>query len=67
MAEAEHSQPVFQMVGPSPWPIRGAFSALLLASGLILWVYDLIWPPWIVFSMTVVPAGRGSVRTRYSS
>lgn len=41
----------YQLVAPSPWPIRGAFSALLLASGLILWIYDLIWPPWIVFSL----------------
>ena len=54
MADANESRPTFQMVEPSPWPIRGAFSALLLASGLILWVYDLIWPPWIVFSLGVL-------------
>ena len=54
MADAPESRPPFQMVEPSPWPIRGAFSALLLASGLILWVYDLIWPPWIVFSLGVL-------------
>ncbi len=54
MSDAQESTPPFQMVEPSPWPIRGAFSALLLASGLILWVYDLIWPPWIVFSLGVI-------------
>ncbi len=54
MADAHETPPTFQMVEPSPWPIRGAFSALLLASGLILWVYDLIWPPWIVFSLGVI-------------
>ncbi len=41
----------YQLVAPSPWPIRGAFSALLLASGLILSISDLFWPPWHVFSL----------------
>jgi len=53
-AEPNGGGPIYQLVEPSPWPIRGAFSALLLASGLILWVYDLIWPPWIVFSLGVL-------------
>jgi cytochrome c oxidase subunit III len=55
MADAqEEIRNPYQLVEPSPWPIRGAFSALLLAAGLILWVYDLIWPPWILFSLGVL-------------
>jgi cytochrome c oxidase subunit III len=54
IAETEPGRPVYQLIDPSPWPIRGAFSALLLASGLIIWVYGLLWPPWIVFSLGVL-------------
>ena len=35
----------FHLVNPSPWPIVGAFSALFLVSGAILYMhYEMIWP-----------------------
>ncbi len=54
MAEAEPSRHEYQLVEPSSWPIRGGISALLLASGLLIWIYQLIWPAWIVFALGVL-------------
>ena len=35
----------FHLVNPSPWPLVGAFSALFLVSGAILYMhYDMWWP-----------------------
>ena len=35
----------FHLVNPSPWPIVGAFSALFLVSGAILYMhYEMLWP-----------------------
>ena len=35
----------FHLVNPSPWPLVGAFSALFLVSGAILYMhYEMLWP-----------------------
>ena len=35
----------FHLVNPSPWPLVGAFSALFLVSGAILYMhYEILWP-----------------------
>ena len=49
MAQEQTRRHPYHLVEPSPWPILGGFSALLLASGLIAWIYHLIFPPWVVF------------------
>nr|APC60869.1 cytochrome c oxidase subunit III [Diplomys labilis] len=34
-----HQMHAYHMVNPSPWPLTGALSALLLTSGLIMWFH----------------------------
>ncbi|MHA1114251.1 MAG: cytochrome c oxidase subunit 3, partial [Alphaproteobacteria bacterium] len=54
MSEATAKHP-YHLVEPSPWPIIGAFSALLLAVGAILFMHDVT--PWLMvigFAMVVI-------------
>lgn len=51
MAEAEPSRHEYQSIELSPWPIRGGISALLMASGLIIWIYQMMSPAWIVWAL----------------
>jgi len=40
----------YQLVGPRPWPLRGAFSVLGLCSGLLIFFSEgITWPFWVVF------------------
>jgi cytochrome c oxidase subunit III len=41
MAEAQAKHHPYHLVDPSPWPVFGAFSALLLAIGLITWMHHM--------------------------
>lgn len=34
-----HQTHAYHIVNPSPWPLTGAFSALLLTSGLVIWFH----------------------------
>lgn len=34
-----HQTHAYHIVNPSPWPLTGAFSALLLTSGLVMWFH----------------------------
>ena len=38
----------YHLVNPSPWPLVGAFSALFLVSGAILYMHYEMWWPLIV-------------------
>jgi cytochrome c oxidase subunit 3 len=49
MAQEQAQRHPYHLVEPSPWPILGALSLLLLAFGLIAWIYHLISLPWVVF------------------
>ena len=46
MAEAHAPGHDYHLVDPSPWPVVGAISALLMASGLIWFMHD--GPPWVL-------------------
>jgi len=47
--DSNKKQP-YHLVNPSPWPIVGAFSALFLVSGGILYMhYEMLWPAIIGF------------------
>ena len=38
----------YHLVNPSPWPLVGAFSALFLVSGAILYMhYEMLWPMFV--------------------
>ena len=37
----------FHILSPDPWPIIGAFSALIMASGAIAWMHKAAGGPWI--------------------
>ena len=37
----------FHIVNPSPNPLIGAFSALVMASGAIGWMHKTMWGPWV--------------------
>ena len=45
MAEQSHS---YHLVDPSPWPVLGALSALILASGAIMFMHDMT--PWLLYA-----------------
>ena len=40
MAEAHIRNHQYHLVDPSPWPIIGAGSAFILATGLVMWLHD---------------------------
>jgi cytochrome c oxidase subunit 3 len=49
--DSNKKQP-YHLVNPSPWPIVGAFSALFLVSGGILYMhYEMLWPAIIGFAL----------------
>ena len=37
----------YHLVNPSPWPLIGAFSALLLFGGLVMWLHQGAAGPWV--------------------
>ena len=39
MADGHSRDHSYHLVAPSPWPIVGAFAALVLTFGMILWLY----------------------------
>ena len=44
----------YHLVNPSPWPLVGAFSALFLVSGAILYMHYEMWWPLIVGFMLIL-------------
>ena len=52
MAEAHAKDHDYHMLAPSPWPVLGAFGALLTAVGAILFMHDVT--PWIMLIGFVV-------------
>jgi cytochrome c oxidase subunit III len=40
MADAHAKNHDYHLVDPSPWPIIGAFSAMILCIGLVMWMHD---------------------------
>jgi cytochrome c oxidase subunit 3 len=45
MAGAKNHQ--YHILEPSPWPLMGAFSALALTGGIILWMHEYVAGPWV--------------------
>ena len=44
MADGHSRDHSYHLVDPSPWPIVGAFAALVLTFGMILWFHDVtVW------------------------
>ena len=39
----------FHIVNPSPWPMFGAFSSLVMAAGGIAWMHEIAWGSWVFF------------------
>ena len=49
MADTAHAKPHdYHLVDPSPWPAMGAFSALILAVGAIMFMHDLGGGGWVM-------------------
>ena len=46
MAATKHHD--YHLVDPSPWPLVGAFSALLLFGGLVMWMHDNHYGPFVM-------------------
>jgi cytochrome c oxidase subunit 3 len=45
MAGAKNHE--FHILPPSPWPLMGAVSALVLAVGTVFWMHGQAWAPWV--------------------
>ena len=41
---ARQAQPPYHLVDPSPWPLVGSMSALLLTGGGVMWMHEHAWP-----------------------
>ena len=52
-AEAKHP---YHLVDPSPWPLMGAFAALLLTFGTVAFMHDAAGGPWIAGAGAVLAA-----------
>lgn len=52
-AEAKHP---YHLVDPSPWPLVGAFAALLLTFGTVVYMHDGVGGPWIAAAGAVLVA-----------
>ena len=49
----------FHLVNPCPWPLVGAFSALFLVSGAILYMhYEMLWPMSVSYTHLTLPTNR---------
>ena len=55
MAEAHEQKHPYHLVDPSPWPLVGAISAGVLATGLVLFMHDS--GPWLMFLGVVMVLG----------
>jgi len=40
----------YHILPPSPWPVIGAFAALTMASGGIMWMHEVVGGPWVFFA-----------------
>jgi cytochrome c oxidase subunit III len=59
MADAHAKQHDYHLVDPSPWPIVGAVSALVLAVGLISWMHH-------IFAAAPLVFGAGAIGVAYT-
>ena len=59
MADAHAKQHDYHLVDPSPWPIVGSVSALVLAVGLISWMHH-------IFAAAPLVFGAGAIGVAYT-
>jgi len=45
MASAKNHD--YHILPPSPWPLIGAFTALIMAAGAVGWMHEAQWGPWV--------------------
>ena len=53
-AQAKHHP--YHLVDPSPWPLMGAFAALLLTFGAVVYMHDATGGPWIAIAGAILVA-----------
>lgn len=54
MTQEQAQRHPYHVVEPSPWPVLAALSLLLVAVGLIAWIYRLTSVPWVIFAAGVL-------------